>query len=291
MRTGEQITGDLRALGIAEGDVVLARAALRALGPVDGSRGEILLGALLEAVGPGGTIVGLAHTAVGKPSDRDNVFHRDSPCITGGFAATMLKWPGAFRSTHPTNSMVAIGRDAESLLRSHDEKSTCFAPLRAIIESNGKMVLIGCVDASPGFSTVHYAHEQLGLADKSLLRGLRGAYYEKDGQVRWFARNDVPGCSRGFGAFYPLYRAQGALKAGKVGDADSALIKAADAYAIESRAIRADPRVSLCDRPDCASCRGTKLFNVRDMWTYYLRRPRRAGIFLLAARHALRPGG
>jgi aminoglycoside N3'-acetyltransferase len=259
------------------------------LGPVDGSHGEVLVAALLEAVGPGGTVVGLAHTPVAGRSDRSNVFHSDSPCITGGFAATMLKWPGAFRSAHPTNSMVAIGRQAESLLHSHDETSTCFAPICTLIEMNGKMVLIGCVEASPGFSTVHYAYEELGLADKSLLRGLRGAYYERDGQLRWFAKNDVPGCSKGFGAFYPLYRAHGALRTGKVGDADSILIKAADAYNIESPAIRADPRLSLCNRPDCFSCRGTKLFNVRDMWAFYLRHPSRARIFVRAARQALRP--
>jgi hypothetical protein len=47
------------------------------------------------------------------------------------------------------------------------------------------------------------------------------------------------------------------------------LIGAADAFAVDCAAIADDPKCSLCDRPDCFSCRGTKLFNVRDMGRYF----------------------
>ena len=46
---------DLRALGVREGDLLMVHASLRAVGPVDGGPAQVL-GALLDAVGPGGTI-------------------------------------------------------------------------------------------------------------------------------------------------------------------------------------------------------------------------------------------
>jgi Aminoglycoside N3''-acetyltransferase len=272
MLTPADLTRDLRALGLASGDIVLVRVGLRALGQVEGRAADSLIEALLAVVGEDGTIVGLSHTAAMQRSDREGVFRRDTPVVTGGFAAAMVDRADAYRSRHPTDSMVAIGRDAERLLEDHDEGSTCFSPVRRLIEVGAKTVLIGCVESGPGF-TVHFVYEELGLAHKSLLSGAYGAYYEKDGKRCWFSKRDVPGCSMGFGNFYPLYRERGVMASGKVGDAESMLIACRDAFETEYEAITRDPRVSLCDRPDCLSCRGSKLFNLRDMPRFYARRP------------------
>jgi aminoglycoside 3-N-acetyltransferase len=287
MHTSATIANDLRKMGLVKDDVVLVRAALKALGKVDGKIAQVLIEALLCVVGENGTIIWLSHSKSSKHSQNQNVFRRDTPCITGGFAAAMLNWPGAYRSAHPTNSMVAIGSNAKSILRDHDEKATCFGPIRKLIDINGKMMLIGCIESSPGFSTVHLAYEELGLAEKSTMRGLLGAYYEKNGQVHWFAKNDVPGCSMGFGNFYPLYLKRGVLKSGRVGDAESMLIRAQDAYPIEIDVIRKNPRFSLCSRSNCFLCRGTKLFNFRDMIIFYLRNPLKLKHLVHVAVHRL----
>ncbi len=270
---------------------MLARSALKSLGKVDGNAAQLLIEALLSVVGETGTVLGLSHSAISTRLARWNVFHRNAPCTTGGLASALLSWPGALRSKHPTNSMVAIGRDAEVLLRGHDETATCFGPIRKLIDANGKMMLVGCVESSPGFSTVHYAYEELGLAEKSIQRGLRGAYYERDGRTYWFAREDVPGCSMGFSNFYPLYRERGVLVCGKVGDADSMLVRAQDAYPIELSEIRRDPRISLCQNPGCFSCRGTKLFNTQDMFRFYRTHPLKLPHLAHAAAHRLLSSG
>jgi aminoglycoside N3'-acetyltransferase len=247
-----------------------------------------LIEALLEVVGENGTILGLSHT---EPARRPvaTTFTRDTPPVTGGFVAAMLEWKGAYRSSHPTNSMVAIGRDAESLLVDHDETSTCFAPMRGLIDRDATMLLIGCIQSSPGFSTVHLVYEDLGLATKSLMSGLEGAYYEKNGERRWFSKRDVPGCSMGFGRLYPLYRERDAMSSANVGDAPSLLIGCRDAYEIERAAIGRDPRIALCDNPDCLSCRGTKFFNLSDMVPFYSKRPRMlAGLLRAQVERAVR---
>ena len=51
--------------------------------------------------------------------------------------------------------------------------------------------------------------------------------------------------------------------------------------AVACEAIAADPRISLCDRPDCFSCRGTKWFNLSDMVRYWGARGLRKGLRLL----------
>jgi aminoglycoside N3'-acetyltransferase len=273
----EDLERDLVKLGLEEGDVLMARAGLRSLGPIEGGHAsQVLIQALLNIVGPQGTVLGLTHTQVSKGIHRKEaqVFRRDTPCITGGLAAAMLLWPGAYRSAHPTNSMVAIGEKAEDLLADHDEKSSCFSFMRKLIDLNAKMINIGCDKSSPGFGTIHFTYEELGLAEKSILSGLYGIYYEKDGNVKWFSKRDVPGCSSGFWRFYDLYRKAGILREGTVGNADASLIMdASAAFAIEREAVVKDPTFSLCDDPDCYSCRGTKYFNRKDMPRYYLRHP------------------
>jgi aminoglycoside N3'-acetyltransferase len=277
MYTREDIEHDLTELGLGEGDIVLARAGLRSLGPIQGGRvSHVVIQALLNVVGPQGTVLGLAHTQVTKGIHRKKaqVFRRDTPCITGGLAAAMLGWPGAHRSTHPTNSVVAIGKYAEDLVADHDENSTCFSFMRKLVDINAKMMHAGCDESSPGFSTVHLTYEALGLARKSILSGLYGTYYEKDGVIFWFAKRDVPGCSKGFRKFYDLYRKAGILHEGELGDAQAYLISSASvAFQVEQEAVRKDPAFSLCDDSDCYSCRGTKYFNFRDMPRYYLRHP------------------
>jgi aminoglycoside 3-N-acetyltransferase len=289
--TREQLANQLRELGLASGNIVLVRVALKAIGPVEGgSSATVLIEALLDVVGEDGTIFGLSHTEAGRRQVAPT-FTSETPAITGGFVSAMLGWHGAIRSSHPTNSMVGIGRDAVSLLEGHDETSTCFAPMRRLIVADAKMVLIGCIDSSPGFSTVHLVYEELGLATKSVVGGLDGAYYERGGERRWFSKRDVPGCSMGFGHLYPLYRERGVVSSAHVGDAASLLVGCRDAYAIERAAIEDDPKISLCDDPDCLSCRGTKLFNLSDMFPFYARHPRMlVGLLRAQAQRAVHRG-
>ncbi len=55
-RTSAAIVQDLRQLGLRSGDLVMVHASLRRLGPVRG-RADGVIEAILEAVGPGGTML------------------------------------------------------------------------------------------------------------------------------------------------------------------------------------------------------------------------------------------
>ena len=264
---------DLRELGLQSGDTVLVRADLGELGRVRGGVGAAVMGALKDAVGPEGTLVALSFTRT-LPLlrlDREYVFRSDTPSTAGALARLFLEDPEVRRSRHPTNSFAAIGARAEQVLAGHDETAPSFLPMAQLIALGGRQLLIGCGEASPGFTTVHWAQHQLGLASRSLLRNRFGVRYEKDGQVRVFKRGDFGGCSMGFGKLYPLYRAQGALRQGRVGNADSLCVDAAPAYRLELELLRRDPLAVLCDNPLCPWCRGSWLYNKRDMPGFYPR--------------------
>jgi aminoglycoside N3'-acetyltransferase len=268
-----ELCEQLHDLGLREGDTALVRVDFGKMGRLARPGDHTLVRALLDVLGASGTLLALTHSPTQWlfSRRRDYVFDRQTaPCTSGRFATTVLHWPGAVRSSHPTCSMTAIGPRAGELLADHDHRSTCCAPIRQLIETNAWMVLLGCTESSPGFTTVHFVYEEIGLASKSLLSGLLGCYYQSDEGVRWFRQRDIPGCSLGFHHFYPLYQQHGILRVGPIGSGEAYAIRAADAHAVDLAAVRADPRFSLCDNPDCMSCRGTRLYNLRDMPRYWL---------------------
>jgi aminoglycoside 3-N-acetyltransferase len=257
-----QLVEDLDRLGLKAGDTVLVRCAAQSIAP--GQRGlpKTLRDALLARLGPVGTLIALTFTDI-QPSwtrERRAVFKASSGTVSGGFAREMLNHPQRIRSSHPMNSIAAIGPNAELLTRGHDRSAAPFSWISRLIESKGKQLLIGCVDRSPGFSTVHYNQEVLNLAGRSLMSGFTGCYIELgDNQLEWAPRKIVPGCSMGFWKLYAHYVRAGVLRTGYIGAAYSVLVDADAAYAVEREVLANDPHTALCDRPDCLSC---------TTWTY-----------------------
>lgn len=267
------LVAQIRALGVNEGQSVLVRAAAKALGPAFTRPVDALLDALLESVGPKGTIIALTHSPIFPRWRRPTNYSytaSDAPVTSGGLAAALASRPGAFRSSHPTNSMTALGPQARPLLQSHGPDEFSFEPVRRLADLGGHMILVGCPPSSPGFSTVHVAQDTLGLSARSIFSGMFGAPYVKpDGEVRWFTRRDNPGCSVGFSRLYPIYRERGVLREGMVGAAVSMGISAKDALSIDLETLRLDPGACSCERPACTDC-AMRSYAV-SRWLPYLR--------------------
>src|SRR5205823_3603302 len=103
----QQLSEQLQALGLRAGDVAILRVGLRNLGKLASPGDQTLIRSLLHVLGPAGTL--LAYTP--SPTqwafrpDRRYVFDPETaPCTSGRFANTLLAWPGAVRSSHPTCS-------------------------------------------------------------------------------------------------------------------------------------------------------------------------------------------
>ncbi len=278
----ELLCSQIRALGIEEGDSVYVRAdlgevinnkqhgATQKFKPVEA--GKAFIRAIRRVIGESGTILAPAFTRVFIYPFVDKSYAFDperTPPITGGLSTLLLKEPEAKRSCHPVASFVAVGKNADYFLEGHDENALTYLPIKKLIEYRGKMLLCGCIDSSPGFTTVHLAQELLGLSKKSLLGMLMGVFYLKKGERRYFCYRSMGGCSLGFYKFYSLYNTRHLLASGFIGGANSICINAEKAFEIEYATLKADPRFPLCENPRCFFCRGSLLYNLKDMPRYY----------------------
>jgi len=265
----EKLKNDLSTLGIRKGDTVLIRADLRAIGKLETKKKEDYINFMLEAVGEEGTIIGLSFTGGFFIKKKNSpIFDGTNKSNTGAFANIMLSHPKSKRSTHPTNSFVLIGKHADYIIEGHDENAGAYEPIRKIIELGGKMILIGCVATSPGFTTTHLAEVDLGLHKRIIFPTLNGTYYKKNGEIKIFKRKDLGTCSF---SFYAYYVKNELLYQGYIGNAYSVMIDAKKAFELEKNILKDNPKFTLCNRPDCMMCRARRWDNLIDFPRYFIR--------------------
>ncbi len=254
--TKAQLLRHLKQIGVEEGDILFVRAEIGKIGRVVGG-GDTILEALLESVGETGTILTLGFTDITPRWKLDNseVFTEKTKSNTGALAKLFMRNISCKRSHHPVNSFLAIGQKANELLEGHTADSLSYAPMNKLRENNARMLVVGCVENSPGFTTVHSVQENLGLTKKSWFSGVAGALYIKNGQTCKYIKKDFGGCSAGFSKFYSKYLQKEVLSVGYIGNAYSLQIPMKKAYEIEYSCILENNKFFLCDDLTCFSCR------------------------------------
>jgi aminoglycoside 3-N-acetyltransferase len=217
----------------------MLHSAMRGLGFVVGGAQAVVL-ALLEVLGPEGTLVVPTHTpdntdpaGWSRPPVPQSWWQpiRDEapgfdPARTpsrwmGVIAETVRTWPGAVRSDHPQVSCAALGRHAALIVSSHpldgghDERS----PLGAINRLDGKVLLLGCG---------HDSNTSLHLAEtrqSSPPRVITGSsVLGPDGRGRWVSWEEVVADEEDFGRLGDDFDATGAVTIGRVGEATARLM-------------------------------------------------------------------
>jgi aminoglycoside 3-N-acetyltransferase len=161
--TRELLTREFTRLGVRAGDVLLVNSSLHSIGWVCGGA-TVVVQALLDAVGPQGTVVVPAQTPDNRDPARwshcpvpaqwwDTI--RDhlpafDPALTPSFgmgviAERVRTWPGSVRSGHPLTSFAAVGARAAALLARHDLGSQLGdgSPLAALERAGAKVLLLG----------------------------------------------------------------------------------------------------------------------------------------------------
>lgn len=271
MHTKESLLHDLESLGIKKGDTLLVRGDLGKIGRTKESLRKIIIDILCQAVGENGTIMGLSFTnsywLFRHP--KDYVFTSDTKSTAGSLVNLMLAHPNHLRSSHPVNSFVCIGEKSSELLNGHDVTAPNYQPVRKLIEYNGKMLLFGCANTSPGFTTAHLAQSDLGLSKKYLFKHFKGCHYYEGKVKKTYKMDEVGGCSSGFYKFYADYIRNEKLTTGYFGNAYSLLINAGEAYDIECEILKNNPLYALCNNRNCAMCRGGWLYNKKEMFFFY----------------------
>jgi aminoglycoside 3-N-acetyltransferase len=139
----------LRQLGLAPGDVLMVHSAFDRFlgfqgGPVD------VIHALQDAVGTGGTLLMPTIPFQGSAiayARGDPVFDAQHTVSRMGLITELFRrTPGVVRSRHPTHSVAAWGREAETIIAGHERAGTpCgrSTPYGRLLEHDGKILLAG----------------------------------------------------------------------------------------------------------------------------------------------------
>lgn len=183
--TRSDLAADLRGLGLAPGDAVLAHGALGALDPtIDGP--DTVIGGLLDAVSPGGTV--LAYTDWNAPYadllDDDGRVPEDlRPHVppfdprssramreNGVLPEFLRTTPGACRSAAAGASFAALGAEAAWFTADQplDYGYGPGSPLAKLVARRGKVAMIGAPWDS--MTLLHHAEHLADLPGKRVVR-------------------------------------------------------------------------------------------------------------------------
>jgi aminoglycoside N3'-acetyltransferase len=179
------LTADLRQLGVAPGDVVMVHASLRAIGPVVGGAAGVIK-ALDKAVGPHGTVLMLlgakddfAWVNEHPELERSGLLigsepfdYRTTPADpdNGALAEAFRTTPGTQVSNHPEARFGARRGKARQFV-SNVPWNNYFgidSPLERLIEANGKVLRLGA-DLNT-VTLIHYAEIFAEIDDKRRVR-------------------------------------------------------------------------------------------------------------------------
>src|SRR5262249_50268603 len=129
--------------------------------------------AILDAVGENATVVMPAFTcaetlphpvagSVGGAPHRTVAFHQDLPVsrAVGAVAEAFRHLPGVLRSSHPTHSFAAWGRQAREVL-STQRDNNALGPLKKLNVMQGQVLLLGTTLEAA--TVIHLAEEGVGV--------------------------------------------------------------------------------------------------------------------------------
>ncbi|WP_319462532.1 AAC(3) family N-acetyltransferase [Micromonospora sp. RTP1Z1] len=230
--TMSTLATDFRALGLSAGDTVLVHSSVRALGFVVG-KVQAVVQALLDVVGPAGTLVVPTHT----PFNSDPARWRNPPVPSawwplireqnpgfdpartpsrhmGVLAETVRTWPGALRSAHPHVSFTALGTRARAITGDHrlEEGLGEKSPLGALYREHSKVLLLGCGhERNTSLHLAEHRQAQPPMTDYG------AAVREPDGNSRWVIWTAPMADASDFADIGAAYEATGAARVGPVG--------------------------------------------------------------------------
>lgn len=248
MHTLRQLESDLRALGLCAGSSVLMHSSYRSLGGVEGGAAGFFR-AFLDLLGPGGTLVlpALSYRDVGPEQPVFDALRTPS-CV--GYLSEFFRTqvPGVLRSLHPTHSCCAVGRHAAELTAGHERDETPVgpnSPFAKLPETGGWILMLGC---SADRNTSMHGVEETAEPPYLLDRAVRIPYVLRAADGTEIPRPSIPHCFR-FGGLFCAQRYSrildmlppGALRRGRVLDAECVLMRASAVWEVGRKALERDP--------------------------------------------------
>jgi aminoglycoside 3-N-acetyltransferase len=203
--TRSGLVDDFGKLGVGAGGVVMVHCRLSALGRVVGGA-EVVVRALFDALGPGGTLVAYTGWQDAPPDDVDaldgeerRAYLEEQPVYDprvalsrrdhGRVPELLRTWPGAFHSGHPEAGVVAVGALAREITASHpyDHAYGVGTPYARVVEFGGQVAMLGAP-----LDTVTLVHHAEAIAEVPEKRRVVYRYPVLEGGERaWRTFSDI----------------------------------------------------------------------------------------------------
>ncbi len=158
--TRSTLAAQISELGVRRGGICMVHTRMRALGWVVGAA-ETVVRALLDALGPEGTLVAYAsweehvYMDADRPAEHRADYRSEPPVFDlaiseaardhGRLPERIRTWPGACRSHHAEASVVALGPQAAWLTAEHrpGDGYGPTSPFARLVEADGQVLMLG----------------------------------------------------------------------------------------------------------------------------------------------------
>ncbi len=246
--TKPDIVAGLQQVGVAPGEVVFAHSSLSAFGWVKGGA-DVIIDALLDVVGPEGTVVLPAFTwnkyhAITEPVVFD-LAHESVKKEVGIIPETFRQRPGVLRSTHLCHGVSAMGPRAREVMgdgiKSFGAKST-FGQLEAL---DAWYLFLG---ATMGSCTALHHVEDLMQVPYRYYRTFEGSVVVLPDGTRQPCRSveflPKPGIRQDFRQMEPVFAEYGVLRTTRVGNAKVINLRMRDLVRVGVQCLEQDNDIS-----------------------------------------------
>ncbi len=267
--TRPDMVNALRRIGVNSGDCLFVHSSISAFGRIDGDE-EAVIDALLEAVGPTGTVLmptftmsfssfegELNKNRAYRPFDKND----SSQIWVGSVPRAFLLRPGVIRTSHASHSVAGFGPQAEPCLKDHrenDPPAGPTSPFAKLMSNQAKILYFGC-----GLGASTFLHFLETEAKVPYLKSSVCRVKDENGQLRTvYVPQNLPGDrdfyrdSAGNSKFFSR-AAEAGLQISEVhlGSGELRLIDAGELYNTGMKLLAAEPDILLCDSNECMFCR------------------------------------
>jgi aminoglycoside 3-N-acetyltransferase len=238
--TKDDIINGLVKLGLGNGDLVTLHSSLKSLGHVEGG-GQTVIRALLETLGPQGTILMPAFSFPLKSQDEPIFDVRETPSCVGLITEIFRREYATSRSIHLSHSYSAAGPLAAELTIHRLDITPCGkdSPLGKFMDRDGKILLLGV-----GYNscTAFHVVEERMKAPYMIFQANPKAKYRINGEV-FPLPSKILGktFSYDFTMMEREFRAQGIIQVGKIGGATASMLSSRSFMECVERRLKNDP--------------------------------------------------
>ncbi|WP_135554544.1 AAC(3) family N-acetyltransferase [Paenibacillus cymbidii] len=247
--TKETLLQDLKRLAIDRAGTLLVHSSMKSIGPACGGP-DAVLDALADYMRDG-LLVLPTHTWAYVNKDGAEFRVADSLTCVGLLTERFRKRPGVFRSWHPTHSVAALGRDAESFVAGDERFPTPCARGSAwgrLLDRQATILLIG-VDLTRN-TFIHGIEEWADIPNRLADEPKQLYTIAPDGaRIAAPVRGHTTPVWEHYGKVDELLQRKSVMRLGRFGHAETRVCDAAQMTTLLSAMLRVEPDLFLDDTP------------------------------------------